>query len=119
MEDKRNCFSCKHWDLEETDKPCCDCKNTAVPNSAESSRRLFLWEAKTDAKPDLNPYWERICAISEKQRAKGMKTYGQGIEDNPMTIEERLEYLEEELIDGLMYIEHIKAWLMELDGDRG
>lgn len=58
-----------------------------------------------------NPYWERICRIEEKQRAKGINTYGQGLEDNPMKIIERLEYLEEELIDGLMYIEHIKEGL--------
>ena len=58
-----------------------------------------------------NPYWERICNLSDKQRAKGMETYGQGLESNPMAISERLEYLEEELIDALMYIEHIKEWL--------
>lgn len=58
-----------------------------------------------------SPYWERICKMAEKQRAKGMKTYGKGLEDNPLTIIERLEYLEEELIDSLMYIEHIKEWL--------
>lgn len=58
-----------------------------------------------------NPYWERICALSERQRAKGMSTYGKGLEDNTMSIEERLTYLEEELIDSLMYIEHIKEWL--------
>jgi hypothetical protein len=40
-----------------------------------------------------------------------MKTYGQGLESNPMPIEMRLTYLQEELIDGLMYIEHIKEWL--------
>lgn len=60
---------------------------------------------------DPNPYWERICKLSEQQREKGMKTYGQGLEDNPLSIMERLTYLEEELIDGLMYIEHIKAYL--------
>ena len=60
---------------------------------------------------DNNPYWERICNMAEKQRAKGMKTYGKGLEDNPLTIVERLEYLQEELIDSLMYIEHIKEWL--------
>lgn len=49
--------------------------------------------------------------MAEKQRAKGMETYGQGLEDNPMQIVERLEYLEEELIDGLYYIEHIKEGL--------
>lgn len=61
-----------------------------------------------------NPYWERICKLSERQRAKGMETYGQGLEMNPLSIEERLTYLEEELIDSLMYIEHIKAWMEEL-----
>ena len=64
-----------------------------------------------------NPYWERICKLSDKQREKGMKTYGQGLEMNPLTIMERLTYLEEELIDGLMYIEHIKAWLCESKGE--
>ena len=58
-----------------------------------------------------NPYWERICKLSEKQRAKGMETYGQGLESNPMSIDERLTYLQEELVDALMYIEHIKEWL--------
>lgn len=62
-----------------------------------------------------NPYWERICRMAEKQRAKGINTYGQGLEDNPMKIIERLEYLEEELIDGLYYIEHIKEGLNGTD----
>ena len=61
-----------------------------------------------------NPYWERICAIAEKQREKGLNTYGQGLEDNPLSIEDRLTYLEEELVDGLFYIEHIKEWLREI-----
>lgn len=60
---------------------------------------------------DKNPYWERICRLSERQRAKGMKTYGKGLEDNPLSITERITYLEEELIDALMYMEHIKAYL--------
>ena len=58
-----------------------------------------------------NPYWERICKLSDKQRAKGIETYGQGLESNPAAIMERLEHLEEELIDSLMYIEWIKEWL--------
>jgi hypothetical protein len=70
-------------------------------------------ESKRCDMEDRNPYWERICSLSEKQRAKGMKTYGKGLEDNPLSIVERLTYLEEELIDACMYIEHIKAWLEE------
>ena len=65
-----------------------------------------------------NPYWKRICALSDKQRAKGMETYGQGLEMNPMSISERLTYLEEELIDALMYCEHIRAWIDEMKGEK-
>ena len=55
-----------------------------------------------------NPYWKNICTIAEKQRAKGIATYGQGIEMNPADAVTRIEYLQEELIDALMYCEWIK-----------
>ena len=60
-----------------------------------------------------NPYWERITAISERQRAKGVQTYGQGLEANRAAIETRLEYIEEELVDALMYIEWVKDGLKD------
>lgn len=55
-----------------------------------------------------NPYWKNICAIAERQRAKGVATYGQGIEMNPADVITRIEYLQEELVDALMYCEWIK-----------
>lgn len=55
-----------------------------------------------------NPYWENICAIAERQRAKGIATYGQGIEMNPADVVARIEHLQEELVDALMYCEWIK-----------
>jgi hypothetical protein len=58
-----------------------------------------------------NPYWENICKIAEKQRNKGIETYGSGIEDNHAEIIARIEYLEEELVDALMYCEWIKDYL--------
>ena len=64
-----------------------------------------------------NPYWERIEAIASAQREKGIKTYGQGIEMNPECVMVRLRYLEEELIDALMYIEWIKDKLSEGNGN--
>lgn len=57
----------------------------------------------------INPYWKNICAIAEKQRAKGIATYGKGIEMNNADAVTRIEYLQEELIDALMYCEWIKA----------
>lgn len=58
-----------------------------------------------------NPYWERIQVISATQRAKGMSVYGQGLEDNPAPIYDRLIAIEEELIDALMYLEWLKEKL--------
>ena len=58
-----------------------------------------------------NPYWENIEAIAARQRQKGIETYGQGLEANPADMLTRLTYLEEELVDGLMYIEWAKDWL--------
>lgn len=57
-------------------------------------------------------YWENICKIQKSQTDKGIEKYGQVLEENlKMNMQERLRYLEEELIDGLMYIEHIKTLL--------
>lgn len=54
-------------------------------------------------------YWDNITQIYEKQRDKGIKEYGQTLEANyKLSIEERLSMLEEELVDALMYSEHIK-----------
>ena len=44
-------------------------------------------------------------------REKGIAEYGQGLERNPADIVTRLNYLEEELIDALMYIEWAKEYL--------
>lgn len=77
-------------------------------------RKSFV---KQPEQPSANPYWERICAISDRQRAKGIETYGQGLEANPVDMLKRIEHLQEELIDGLMYCEWIKDKLVELEGE--
>jgi hypothetical protein len=55
-----------------------------------------------------NPYWGNICAIAERQRRKGIRTYGKGLEMNPADTITRIEHLQEELVDALMYCEWIK-----------
>ena len=87
------------------------------PGELSAEEMIIADLLKEKLKAEQNPYWKRICKLSDKQRAKGMETYGQGLEMNPLTILERLTYLEEELIDGLMYIEHIKAWLYDTKGE--
>ena len=61
-----------------------------------------------------NPYWERITATAERQREKGIREYGKGLEANPADIVTRLHYLEEELIDALMYIEWAKDYIAHI-----
>lgn len=54
-------------------------------------------------------YWDNITAMAEAQRIKGLQTYGQTLEENKaLNMEERITMLQEELIDALMYLEHIK-----------
>lgn len=61
-----------------------------------------------------NPYWENIEQIAASQREKGIRNYGQGLEDNTdLTLEETITYVQEELIDALMYFEHLKVKLKE------
>ena len=64
-----------------------------------------------------NPYWDNICTIAERQRAKGIRTYGTGLEDNHAEIITRIEHLEEELIDALMYCEWIKDYIRGANDD--
>lgn len=54
-------------------------------------------------------YRDNILALIDKQREKGMKKYGETLEDNiTLSVEQRIEHAEEELIDALQYLEHLK-----------
>lgn len=95
------------------------CASILTANIARTGRNTKIPVLNGKGVADMdNPYWERICKLSERQRAKGMETYGQGIENNPMGIVGRLTYLEEELVDALMYCEWIKDKLAELEGEK-
>lgn len=61
-----------------------------------------------------NPYWDHITEMADRQRAKGISTYGQGLElfNTPNAVQ-RIEYIQEELIDALMYLEWAKEKLKE------
>ena len=63
-------------------------------------------------------YWEKICELAEKQRRKGINKYGKGLEYNYSDAIARINHLQEELIDGLMYCEWIKEKLSELEGEK-
>lgn len=58
-------------------------------------------------------YLSRIIARFERQKAKGISKYGQPLEQNNRDVIEALEYLAEELTDGLMYLEEVKEKLQK------
>lgn len=115
-----NCDHCpligSKWDHMNDDE---ECLKFDLATETEMDRAICLFElAKRNPMPKVKPpksdYWSNICEMQKKQTEKGIKTYGQPLEANTsMTIFDRLEYLEEELIDGLMYIEHIKEKLYQ------
>lgn len=92
---EKKCATCSHCD----EIACSDCM---------ACRDFSKWKSKY---PD---YWKRISDIKDAQTAKGVEEYGQTLEENTsITPIERLTMLEEELIDGLMYIEHLKECIEE------
>lgn len=103
------CNGCKHDKKDGDEMPCSHCRGTLCPIDPFYKKAADLYEPQTLK----NPYWERITALADKQRAKGMETYGQGLESNPAALVERIEHLQEELIDSLYYLEWIKDGLNE------
>jgi NTP pyrophosphatase (non-canonical NTP hydrolase) len=58
----------------------------------------------------MNQYGKNIIRLLRKQNAKGLKKYGVTLEANKtLSTIQRIEHLQEELIDGLQYCEHLKA----------
>ena len=92
-----------------------DCKEV-VPAMFQEIERLKEQIADKDdsintlLEVEHSDYWENICKLNEKQEIKGKNKYGVSLEDNTtLTRNQRIEHLEEELIDGLKYCEHLKA----------
>ena len=62
----------------------------------------------------MSKYWDRIAEIAKKQTEKGLAKYGKGLEDNAcMDVLERIKMIEEELVDALMYLEHLKSGISD------
>lgn len=62
----------------------------------------------------MESYRKNIDALLDRQIEKGIRKYGTTLEHNTSLSDiERIEYLQEELVDALMYCEHIKAYMRE------
>jgi len=54
-------------------------------------------------------YWNNITSIYAQQRQKGIENYNMTLEDNQsVDFEDRIQYIEEEMVDSLMYLEWLK-----------
>jgi hypothetical protein len=102
------CAGCKYDELTLYDTPCSHCRGTVKPSDPIWDHCPDFYESDNE-----NPYWDRVCKLAEKQRKKGMGKYGTGLENNPADMLKRIEHLQEELIDALMYCEWMKD---ELEG---
>lgn len=107
---EHKCNSCKLYGLIPLTKPC------VIGEDVDKHYEILIG-AESEETPDENPYWTAIEALAEHQRAKGIQTYGQGLERNTAAIMTRLDYLSEELIDALMYIQWIKDYLSKGEKD--
>lgn len=86
--------------------------------SIEEINRIFIaqFELYEEPQTTLN-YWTNICKLNERQESKGKAKYGQILEENTtLSTSQRIEHLEEELLDGLKYCEHLKKAVAVIDG---
>ena len=98
------CYHCVHVDKDMDDMPCKLCKGTADDTTAEYEIRHDYFARRGTT------YWQNICDLNDRQETKGKTKYGQCLEENTtLSKEQRIEHLEEELIDALKYAEHLKV----------
>ena len=75
-------------------------------NEAYDANRAMKAELKVNLG---NPYWVNICKMNARQESKGMEKYGEPLEENTtLTTTQRIEHAQEEAIDLLKYLEHLK-----------
>ncbi len=74
-------------------------------NQEECTERMNAYEKIIS----IEGYRDAIVRLIDRQRAKGMEKYGQTLEENTtLTTEQRIEHAQEELVDALQYLEHLK-----------
>ena len=65
-----------------------------------------------DTETSAPDYWANISDINARQTAKGLSKYGEPLEENvTLTHAQRIEHAQEEAIDLLKYLEHLKLVL--------
>ncbi len=103
------CEGCPHeygYEAENVVRPCSDGSMWETADGACAA----CWDRKIPGYDPAIEYWSNISALNERQTAKGIEKYGVRLEDNTtLSREQRVEHVQEELIDALKYLEHLKT----------
>ena len=131
-EPKQEAFAEEHLRMLNPAHSCCDCQNVNRPGYMEpcaSCEDQNHWKSNEIGEEDVPQcpaetesgeflcayqkpcvYRKAIDGLFDKQFQKGVEKYGVTLEENDtLTTEQRIEHLEEELADGMVYCEHLKA----------
>ena len=116
------CVTCKHCYVSITEEGLnCAKLDFCIDNSLfeKDTRELHLKEdikSKERMTVEQSKYRKNIIEKMDKQIQKGIDKYGSTLEQNDwFKAIDRIVYLQEELIDALIYSEHIIAKLKELN----
>ena len=70
---------------------------------------LTMKNEESESNQRANIYRASIECLLDRQEKKGLEKYGVTLDENKtLTTKQRIEHLQEELVDGLMYCEHLK-----------
>lgn len=106
---KGTCFGCpSYYGIISKDEENC----SSFPDDATGCKKCWAREYKPNAVSETGgtpDYWANISAINARQTAKGLDKYGESLEENvTLTRTQRIEHAQEEAIDLLKYLEHLK-----------
>lgn len=76
---EKTCDKCRHFDREDYEYPCSDCKNTAHPGTPYYKEREFLWEAvatSNEAKADKGKVRPTLVPSSLVLAVAKIREYG-------------------------------------------
>lgn len=100
---------------------CSDCPARSYCDSITGDFKIYSTDVKSvydlfkSNEKSKGEYWENICNLYEKQRDKGIKKYDMTLGQNRKPTKDKIQYIQEELIDALMYLEWVKDGMNDTD----
>ena len=110
LERINDCTNCTYRDRPGYADPCANCEGFGNWTEAAEKTGGEQKPAEDAEAGTVSRYRDNIGKLFDRQIQKGLDKYGVPLEENDtLTTEQRIEHLEEELADGMMYCECLKA----------